>query len=144
LKILRRRGVKSPKNQGVLVEEAPNYLGRAQPSHTLEMGWKKEARVQRGTGSPLYSWETQRPKYVRARSWTCPANRICPGQRSDMSDENCIGIFGNLVNRPKTQYPTDFDVGPIEYIYIYIYMCVCGTWTSYENKKKYGLKPLES
>jgi hypothetical protein len=67
------------------VEEAPNRLGRAQPPHTLDMGWKKEVRVPRGTGSPLYSWETRdldmsRPGaghvqltgYVQARGQTCP------------------------------------------------------------------------
>jgi hypothetical protein len=41
-------------------------------------------------------------------------------------------------NRPKTRYPTDFGIGPIEYV------CVCGTWISYERQIIYGLKPLES
>jgi hypothetical protein len=36
-----------------------------------------------------------------------------------MSGENCLDSFEN---RTKTQYPTDFGVGPIEYIYIYIYI----------------------
>jgi hypothetical protein len=48
-----------------------------------------------------------------------------------MSDENCLDSSENLINRPKTRYPTDFGVGPIECV------CVCGTWTSYENQKIY-------
>jgi hypothetical protein len=66
------------------VEETPNHLGGAQPPHTLEMGWEKEARIQRGMRSPLYSWETRYPymsgtgaghvqltRYVWARGQTC-------------------------------------------------------------------------
>jgi hypothetical protein len=60
-----------------------------------------------------------------------------------MSDENCLGGSKNIKNHLKTRYPTDFVIGPIEYIYVCV--CVCGIWTSYENQKNiYGLKPLES
>jgi hypothetical protein len=118
---MRRTGVKSPRNRAVLAEETPNLLGRAQPLHTLEMGWKKEVRVPSGTGSPLYSWETRYP---------------------DMSGGNYLSNFKNFRNHLKSQYPTDFGVGPIEYIY----MCVCVGYMDKLRKTKniYGLKPLES
>jgi hypothetical protein len=47
------------------VEEAPNCIGRAQPPHTLKMGWKKEGSVPRGTRSPLFSWKTRDPYMSR-------------------------------------------------------------------------------
>jgi hypothetical protein len=47
-----------------------------------------------------------------------PETRTCLGQELDMSGENCLGNSGNFRNHPKTQYSTEFGVGPIEYIYI--------------------------
>jgi late competence protein required for DNA uptake (superfamily II DNA/RNA helicase) len=68
-----------------------------------------------------------------------------------MSGENCLGSSENFGNRPKTRYPTDFAVEPIEYIYIYmciyicIYMCVCVVHGQVKKKQKiYGLKQLKS
>jgi hypothetical protein len=84
----------------------------------LEEEVMREARVPRDKG-PLIYLGNLRPGHVRSRSQTCPANRICPGQRPDISGENCLDSSGNFVNRLKTQYSTNFGVGPIEYIYVW-------------------------
>jgi hypothetical protein len=104
------------------VEEAPNHLGRAQPSHTLEMGWKKDARVPRGMGSPLYRLKPE------TRICLGPGAghiRLCLGQRPDMSGESCLSSFRNFKNRPKTRYSTDFwRRANRVYIYIHTYIYV--------------------
>jgi hypothetical protein len=90
LKILRRRGVKSPRNRRDSVEEVPNHLGGAlaaarERERERERGERFcKVRVRRGT---------QPPYIYRLKHET----RTCPGHRSDMSGENYFNSSENCL-----------------------------------------------
>jgi hypothetical protein len=119
---------------------------------TLGEPWPLQEREERGFArlgfegvlSPLiYIGWNLRPRHVQARSRTCPASRICPGHRLDMSSENYLDSSENIRNFPKNWYSMDFGVGPIEYIYPW-HMDKFWKNKTYIYIHIYGLKPLES
>jgi hypothetical protein len=82
--ILRRRGIKSLRNQRDSMEKTQNHLESSWPPQV--MGWKrKRSTVPRAALSPLYRLETQDPnmsgpraRLVRLAGFARDIGRTCP------------------------------------------------------------------
>jgi hypothetical protein len=134
LKILRGRGVKSPRNRRDSVEKTQNHLESPWPPQ--EMEWKrKKTRVLRGLSLPLYRLETRDldmsgpgaehvwlAGYVRAIGRTCPVKTASTVlESSETARKMIFNRFWRRANR--------------------IYICVAHGQVL--TKKIYGLKPFE-
>jgi hypothetical protein len=106
------------------------HIALGEPSRRSHSRWDGKRKLGfQGVRDPLYI-------AGKPNTWTCPASQIYLAHRPDMSGENCLGSSENFGNRPKTRYPTNFAVEPIEYIYIYVYICVCVVHGQVKKKQK--------